>query len=418
MELNSVADALSGLQANQSSMDVIGNNIANVNTIGYKTQSIRFEDLMNETLSNGSAAFAGRAGTDPMQVGLGVGTGSINLITTQGTVQDTGRPTDMAIEGNGYFVVSNGQQNFYTRDGSFTVSPDGVLENAATGMIVQGWGVNASGAGDTTTPLGPIKIPLNSQTAAATTKAGLAGNLDASQVTYSAGPPPKGGKFSTALTTYDTQGNAHTLTLNLQKTGDNTWSWNVTAPAGSGVTVTGNSGSLTFDATGALKSTATQPTLNITYGNGTSNGTVALDFTKITQLAQTSQVTVATADGMPGGAISTFNVDKNGVVSAVYSNGLIKPIAQVALADFRNPDGLLREGNNLNAVGPNSGLPQLGAAGVGTMGVIHTGQLEGSNVDLASQFSQMIQAQQGFNANTKVLSTTHAMVQSLFQILP
>ncbi len=184
------------------------------------------------------------------------------------------------------------------------------------------------------------------------------------------------------------------------------------------MTLSGGSGSLTFDLAGALKSPIAPPNLNITYGNVASNATVALDFSKITQLAQTSQVTVATADGMPGGSISTFNVDKNGVVSAVYSNGLIKPLAQVALADFRNPDGLLREGNNLNSVGPNSGLPQLGVAGVGTMGVIHTGQLEGSNVDLASQFSQMIQAQQGFNANTKVLSTTHAMVQSLFQILP
>lgn len=420
MELNSIADALSGLQSNQTYMDVVGNNISNVNTIAYKTQSVRFQDLMNQTLGLGSGANGVREGTNPFQVGMGVNTGSMVSINSQGAVQDTGRLTDMAIQGGGYFVVNNSQQNFYTRDGSFTVAPDGSLETA-TGMTVQGWGLNSTGtAVDTTTPLSAIKIPLGSQSATATTTASLAGNLDASQAVYAAGPPPTGGSFGTTMSVYDSQGIAHTLDLTFHKSAANTWTYTIAPPlTGETATVTsGGSGSLNFDASGKELSSSTTPPLVLNFNNSTSTGNVAIDFSKISQIAETSAVNVATVDGSPGGTISTFSVGNNGTLTAVYSNGSSKTIGQIGLADFRNPDGLIRQGNNLYTLGVNSGNPQVGTAGVGTLGTLSTGQLEGSNVDLATQFAQMIQAQQGFNANTKVITTTNNMLQAVISIVP
>ena len=434
MQLNTIADALSGLQDNQEYMNVIGNNIANVNTTGYKSQSIRFEDLLNQTISYGSAANAPLQGTNPLQFGLGAGQGAINLINTQGSVQDTGRLTDMAIQGGGYFVTSNGAQNFYTRDGSFSVSPDGTLENAATGQSVMGWtSVLANGSVDTTTPLNALKIPLNSQFAAATTTVTMAGNLDTTQGVYvpaSAGPPPvaaSGGSFQTPITIYDSQGQSHQLTLTLQKTATDTWSYAVAAPGGATTditSVTGGTGSLTFDSTGALTAPTTMPSLTINYaaavGSSTATApqTVTLDISKVSQLAEASQVNTANVDGTPGGTIATFTVSNAGLITAVYSNGSSRSIGQMALADFRNPDGLLREGNNLYTPGVNSGAPQYGQPGIGSLGKINTGQLEGSNVDLAAQFAEMIQAQQGFNANTKVVTTTNQMLQSIIGIIP
>lgn len=432
MQLNTIADALSGLQDNQQFMNVIGNNIANVNTTGYKSQSIRFEDLLNQTISYGSAANAPLQGTNPLQFGMGAGQGAINLINTQGSVEDTGRLTDMAIQGGGYFVTSNGIQNYYTRDGSFSVAPDGTLENAATGQSVMGWtSVLPSGSIDTTTPLSALKIPLNSQFAAATTTITMAGNLDTTQGVYVAaqpGPPAvpaSGGSFQTPITIYDSQGQSHQLTLTLEKTATNTWSYTVAAPTGATdiTSVGSNTGSLTFSATGALTAPTTMPALTVNYatttGANVSNPqTVTLDISKVSQLAEASQVNTANVDGTPGGTIATFTVGTAGLITAVYSNGSSRAIGQMALADFRNPDGLLREGSNLYAPGVNSGAPQFGQPGIGSLGTINTGQLEGSNVDLAAQFAEMIQAQQGFNANTKVVTTTNQMLQSIIGIIP
>jgi len=422
MPLNSMADALSGLQANQEFMNVVGNNIANVNTIGYKTQNVVFEDLLSQNMGYGSMATAGGLdGTNPTQIGLGVGNGATEMVNTQGSVQDTGRISDMAIQGGGYFVVNNGQQSFYTRDGSFNVAPDGTLESGTTGMKVQGWTqLNADGTVNTTSPLAAVKIPLNSQNASASTNVGMAGNLDATQAVYAAGPPPTGGAFTTTITVYDSQGTAHQLAATFQKTATNTWSYSIVSPAGNTdiTTITGNTGSLTFDANGALKTPTTQPTLAITYANGTAAGAVTVDMSKVSQLAETSQVNVATVDGTPGGTLATYSVGKDGTITAVYSNGNSKVIGQLALADFRNTDGLIRDGSNLFSAGVNSGQPQIGQAGIGTLGTIGTGQLEGSNVDLAAQFAQMIQAQQGFNANTKVVTTTNNMLQAVISIVP
>ena len=382
MELNSNADALSGLQANQTYMDTVGNNIANVNTIGYKTQSIRFEDMLSQTLGYGTSANKVSEGTNPMQIGMGVGQGEVKTINTQGSVQDTGRLTDMAIQGDGYFIVNDGQQNFYTRDGSFNVSPDGTL-TTANGMAVQGWSpANADGSFNTTAPAGAVKIPLGSVNATPTTSTSLAGNLDASQAVYAAGATPPstetGGVFRTTMNVYDSQGAAHTLNLTLTKSAANTWQYTV-APAGSDVTgitpASAASGQLNFSPSGALLGygtgsppSTTPPVLNIAYAGGPAAGNVTVDFSHISQVSGNSQVNVATSDGAASGSISTFSIGKDGSVTAVYSNGTNEKIAQIALASFRNPDGLVREGNNLYGAGANSGVPQVGTASQGGLG--------------------------------------------------
>lgn len=421
MELNTVADALSGLQANQSYMDVVGDNIANVNTVGYKTQNIHFADLMSQTLSYGTAPNGAMQGTNPFQVGMGVGTGSISTVNTQGSVQETGRTTDMAIQGNGYFVLNNGDHNYYTRDGSFTIAPDGSLESPGSGMSVMGYPVSATtGAIDRSAPLGAIHIPTGTQDASPTTAVSLGGNLDASQAVYAAGPPATGGQIQSSLTVYDSLGNAHQLSVSLQKTAANTWSYTIAPQAGAtdSTVTSGGTGTLTFDSNGHLTAPSTPQTLGLTFTSGATAGSIKMDFSGISQVAAASNINVPNSDGSPGGTISTFSVGTDGIVTAVYSNGLSKPIAQLALADFRNPDGLQHDGNNLYTEGVNSGTAQLGVGGEGTMGTIETGQLEGSNVDLAAQFAQMIQAQQGFNANTKVVTTTNNMLQSIISIIP
>ena len=429
MPLNSLADALTGLQANQTYMNVVGNNISNVNTTSYKTQDIHFADLLNETLANDSSAGPNLDGTNAVQIGLGVGAGSINVVNTQGSEQDTGRLSDMTIQGGGFFVLSNGTaNNIYTRDGSFNVAPDGSLESGSTGLTVKGWtSLNADGTVNTSTPLTTIQLPLDSVSVGASSEVALSGNLDATQAVYAAGPPVVGGNFTTSMTVYDSQGKSHQLTLTLQKTGPSAWSYAitappVTAPAVSDISsITGGSGTLAFDNNGALTATGTvnPAPLAITYADGSvAAGAVSVDFSKLTQIASPSQVNVASADGSAGGTLATYTVAKDGVVTAVYSNGTSKTVGQIGLANFTNVDDLQRMGNNMYQEGANSGKPLFGQAGSGTLGTIATGQLEGSNVDLAAQFGEMIQAQQGFNANTKVITTTNSMLQSLISIVP
>jgi flagellar hook protein FlgE len=428
--LNSLADALTGLQANQTYMNVVGNNISNVNTTSFKTQDIHFSDLLNETLVNDSAAGANLEGTNALQIGLGVGGGSISLLNTQGSEQDTGRLNDLTIQGGGFFVLSNaGGGNNYTRDGSFNVAPDGSLESGSTGLTVKGWSsLNADGTVNTTTPLSSIKLPLTSVSVGASANVALSGNLDASQATYVpavVGPPAvaaSGGNFTTSMTVFDSQGVSHTFNLQLTKNATaNTWDYTIAAPTGSTDTVTGgNTGQLTFDTSGNLTAPTTMPVLTMTYGanNAVAAGSVTVDFSKLTQIASTSQVNIASVDGSAGGTLATYSIGKDGKVTAVYSNGASKTVGQIALANFTNVDDLQRMGNNMYQEGANSGKPIYGQAGSGTLGTIATGQLEGSNVDLAAQFGQMIQAQQGFNANTKVITTTNNMLQALISIVP
>jgi flagellar hook protein FlgE len=277
-----------------------------------------------------------------------------------------------------------------------------------------------------------LKLPINSQNAAATTSVSLAGNVDASQlVDPSPDPtttPAVGGNYNTSITVYDSLGTAHQLTLNLQKTAADTWTATL-LPTGDPLDDLGNgagsaspSVTLQFNSDGSLLNVNgnTSPlTIPLTFNPDATNAnpaqgqTINIDVSKLTQIANSSSVSVDTSDGSPGGTLSTFSVGQDGTMTAVYSNGTTKSVGQIAMTDFRNPDGLQRAGNNLYTVGNNSGNPQYTVPGTGTLGTIATGQLEGSNVDLAVQLAQMIQAQQGYNANTKVVSTTDAMLQAL-----
>lgn len=409
--------AVSGMRSDQTFMDVVGNNIANVNTNGYKTERVSFEDLISQTLQPGTAPNGQYGGADPSQVGLGVQVGGMTTMTAAGSLVQTQSPTDLAIQGDGYFVLSDGQGGqVYTRDGSFGVGASGALTNA-NGLEVMGWAANATtGQVNTSTPMQPLVVPLGSQLAAqASTEVTLTGNLDQRVDATSTTTSDK--QVAENLTVYDSLGQAHQVTLTFTKTDNatNSWSWTASTTE-TGVTVSG-SGTASFNAaTGAFVPPAgggSEGALSLTLGNGaTSPQSVNLNFDGITQLAAPSQVN-ATTDGQAPGSLGGVTVDANGNVTAAYTNGQKRLIGQLALATFSNPAGLLRQGENNFSTSPNSGTPVVGAAGAGGRGQIDSGYLEMSNVDLNQEFSNMILAQRGYQASSQVLSVANQMLQTL-----
>lgn len=419
----SMFSALSGLQQNQVYMDVIGNNISNINTVGYKTASVRFEDLLYNTISGAQGPQNGLGGTNPVQIGQGVATAEVAHVDSQGSLQSTGRLTDFAILGNGFFVLNNGTGQAYTRDGSFTISPDGTLESGATGMKVMGYtGFNPDGSINQAVPASSVQLPFGQVNATATTTMAVAGNLSAAPTPLSTdpnAPPPTAPTLNTSITVYDSQGNSHALTLNFTRQGSapgwsNNWNWAITDPNQSNAQVA--SGSLTFDNNGNPTGTTTA-TFQPNFGNNTNSPNITVDFSKIQQLSSPSQVNMTNQDGTPAGTISTFNVAPDGAVNAVFTNGVSKQIAVLQLAAFQNTSGLSNVGQNLYNATANSGSPLYGQPTQGTLGKVVTGSLESSNVDLAQQFTNMIMAERGFTANTRVITASDQMTQDAINIV-
>src|SRR5207253_2662248 len=318
--------------------------------------------------------------------------------------------TDMAIQGDGYFVMSDGKQNFFTRDGAFDLGIDGTLVNPSSGLHVTGWQANPlTGKIDTTVPATNIAIPIGAgMTGKASTSLTADGNLDANNA---------GGALNAvnlSSTVYDSQGNAIPLTLTFTKSAANTWS---VAPSTTdpGVTVTGTS-TIVFNGSGKVATGGTG-TLSLTLTNGsTSPQSVTLDMSQITQLASTPSSLSSSTDGASAGSLTTFTVGQAGDITGVYSNGYKQPLGQIALASFSNPSGLSKAGGNLFAASANSGTPNIGTPDAGGRGQIATGFLEGSNVDLAQQFTNMIMAERGFQANSRVITTSDEILQDLVNL--
>jgi flagellar hook protein FlgE len=397
--------AISSLNAHQSWMDVVGNNLANVNTPGYKTAYVRFQDQFSQMLRAGSAPAANSGGINPMQIGLGMRLGTIGMNFTQGALQATGRVSDLAIQGDGFFVYRDPNDAlYYSRDGSIDLDAEGYLVNTTTGMQIQGW--TASGnppAINTGLALGGIQIPLNATGARQTTSATVRGNLNASQA---AATP-----VTMTYGVYDAFGQLRTLTVNFTRTGANTWTWNTTS-GGTG------SGTLTFDpATGAITSGGTGTVAIPAGANGAQGFNFNLDFTNITQLDTENSPYVASQDGLSAGAVSGFKVEDNtGRVFALFSNGLEQLVGQLAVSTFTNPAGLIKEGQNLFSEGPNSGEPNIGPGYEAGRGAVVSGVIEGSNVDMAQEFTNLILAQRGFQASSRVITTSDEMLQELVNI--
>lgn len=418
--IRSLFSAISGMRVHRTFMDVVGNNIANVNTTGYKGSRVTFEDLISQSYRPAAAPNAQNGGVDPGQVGLGVQVAGTNMVTAAGNLQATQSPTDLAIQGDGYFILRDGNGGqLYTRDGSFALGSGGILTNA-NGQEVLGWGANAAtGQINTNAPLQALTVPVGNQLAAQTsTQVTVAGNLD--QRLDATAPLASSKQVLSSVTLYDSMGQAHQATITFTKTDNpsNTWSWQASTTE-AGVSISG-SGSISFDpTTGAFKDTngpAPDGVINLTLSNGaTSPLAVNVSFAGLTQLAAASQVN-STTDGQPPGSLTSVNIDTSGTVTGIYSNGAKRLVGQVALASFTNPEGLVREGGNNFTTSLNSGAPVVGAAGSGGRGQISSGYLEMSNVDLTQEFSNMILAERGFQANGRVITVSDQMLQELVDL--
>ena len=411
--MRSMFAAISGLKNHQTFMDVVGNNIANVNTTGFKQSRVTFQDILSQTVRGASGPQGGLGGVNPEQVGLGVLISGIDTIQTQGTLQSTGKLTDMAIQGDGYFVMSDGKQDFYTRDGSFDLGIDGTLVNPASGLHVQGWMPDPiTGKINTAAPPANIAIPIGAGMIGKASKSlTVTGNLDSNN----AGGATAAYPLST--TVYDSLGNAVPVTLTFTKSAADTWQYQASTTQ-SGVTVVG-SGTLTFDGNGKVLSGGTG-TLSLTFAGAAQGPTtpesVSIDMTQMTQLASTPSSLTANTDGASAGTLTSFTVGQGGDITGVYSNGYKQTLGQMALASFANPGGLTKAGGNLFSSSANSGTPNVGVPNTAGRGTIATGFLEGSNVDLAQQFTNMIMAERGFQANSRVITTSDEILQDLVNI--
>src|SRR5438874_5934097 len=304
--MRSMFSAISGLKNHQTFMDVVGNNIANVNTTGFKQSRVTFQDILSQTVRGASGPQGGRGGVNPEQVGLGVLISGIDTIQTQGTLQSTGKLTDMAIQGDGYFVMNDGKQNFYTRDGAFDLGIDGTLVNPSSGLHVMGWQADpTTGLIDTTVPPTAITIPIGAgMTGRASTSLAVTGNLDANNAGGATAAVPL------STTVYDSQGNAIPVTLTFTKgTTPNTWTYAATTTAlGVSITSTGT-GSVTFSGAGRVSAGATG-TLQLAFtapDGSTTPQSVSLDLSQVTQLASSSSLSSNT-DGASAGSLTTFTV--------------------------------------------------------------------------------------------------------------
>jgi flagellar hook protein FlgE len=412
--MRSMFSGVSGLRANQTMMDVVGNNIANVNTTGFKASQVTFQEALSQTLRGAAGSTAtGRGGTNPIQIGLGTIVASIDDIFTQGAAQTTGRNTDLTLQGDGFFMVSaGGGDRNYTRAGTFNFDEDGYLVNP-DGLKVQGWTADLLGNVDSNASVGAIKLPIGQVVEPIPTNSiSVGGNLSSEAA--------NGTVVSTTINVFDSVGATHLLRLDYTKTVTNAWSL-AAAVDGTAVDLdgatAGTTAALTFNATGQLTSG------NITAQPfaiaGAQPLNLTLDMTGDGPLVQFGGASTAQAFSQNGEAIGflrNFAIGNDGTITGQFSNGATKALAQVAIATFNNPTGLGRVGNSNFAASVNSGEPLIGTAGTGNRGALMAGAVEMSNVDLAREFTSMIIAQRGFQANSRIITTTDEMLQELVNL--
>ena len=422
--LRSMFSGVSGLRSHQTMMDVIGNNIANVNTVGYKSSSVVFQDMLSQVMSGAGVPTGGPGGlggTNPSQVGLGVKIGGIVTSFRQGASQLTGNSTDMSIQGDGFLIARSEGQTLFTRAGALSFDALGRMVTP-DGGIIQGWTADTAGAVNTNAATGDLVMPLGQAISPqVTTKVSLGGNLDAVAPTTFPGP-----EVFTSITTYDTLGKPLDLTFGMKMTAANTWSIQPYTPdgadAGTAPDALGAAFSVTFDATtGKITSPVVLPTVTIpaAFGNYTNPVTVDLGISSpdgMRQFAGKSTVSALSQDGATTGALQTFSIGGDGTVTGVFSNGRNRVIGQIAMAAFSNPSGLEKVGGSFYRPTPNSGLAQVGVSGSGGRGSIAGGTLEMSNVDLAQEFTSLIASQRGFQANSRVITTADELLQELVNL--
>lgn len=405
--MRSMFAGVSGLRSHQTMMDVVGNNIANVNTAGYKSAQVTFEEALAQTLQGPAGSGSSRGGTNPLQIGLGVNVASIDGVFTQGAIQVTGRPTDLAISGDGFFMLELDGARVYGRSGSFRWDESGNLV-APGGFLVQGWMADNNGDVATQTAVGAINLPLSQVVdPVETAVVEIGGNLSADYAI--------GDVHTTSIVTYDSIGEAHELLVEFTKTGANAWT---AAAEMDGNALTLSSTAVTFDTNGDLTSAGT-----LTMGGFTPPGAdaVAIDLAlagsaPIVQFGGSSTAESFDQNGNAIGFLNNFAISENGTITGQFSNGETKVLAMIATATFNNPSGLIRDGDTHFRSSVNSGESIIGEPGTGNRGLIAAGALEMSNVDLALEFTNLIIAQRGFQANGRVITATDEILADLVNL--
>lgn len=550
--MRSMFSGVSGMRNFQYELDVIGNNISNVNTVGFKGSRVTFQTALLQTLKAARAPQNNVGGTNPIQIGLGSQLATVDKVMTQGSFQNTGRKLDLAIQGDGFFVLSDGQGYYYTRAGALDVDMNGTLIHSSTGMKVQGWiAIQDPTTGqryiDTNQPIGDIIISAGmTMPANATTLARMEGNLNStsgimpfamtvtddngqqhtvrfvfsktntdfaiqngpftenqsytwraydennnllgesyivvnqfgrvvdsglSEVVVAPGASisiPSSGelrfyesdspsnfvtakfespRYVTAVEVYDTLGNPYSLYIEFIRLGQfqgmkNAWIWRVYTASGEPITYIDANGQTSYNSTpyvGGVVDFNESGRLSTLYGitwdeatqtfqvsdselrtiqfdathMGDGTVTINLDLTSLTQFAGANSATFTYQNGNALGTLQSFAINEAGQIIGTFSNGLTDLLGQVALAVFNNPAGLTEIGNSLYVPSANSGLAQIGAAGTGGRGTLIPGALEMSNVDLAEEFTKMIIAQRGFQANARVITTADTILGEL-----
>ena len=425
--MRSLYAGISGLRNHQTRMDVVGNNIANVNTVGFKASRVTFQDMLSQTIQGAAGASGNRGGTNPMQIGLGMGLASIDTIFTDGSFQPTGKQTDLAIGGQGFFVLGDGLNQVYTRAGAFDFDTAGNFLVPGTGYKVMGWKADSAGKVDPSQPIQGIQIPVGGgMPAQVSSKLTYAANLSASAKTGS------GSAAQTSINVYDSQGNTYKLNGTFEKAADNQWSFR---PAGTIIDAAGavvakvttsESIMVDFNANGTFKQSTSGATIKIDPADvaivpsspykGAGAFILNPDFSTMTQFGGDSTAQATVTDGYGAGTLSKVTIDPTGTIVGRFTNGQSLNLAQVALAVFNNPAGLNKVGENLFIQSNNSGVAQVGQSDSGGRGKFSPGSLEMSNVDLASEFSNMIVTQRGFQANSKIITTTDTMLEELVNL--
>lgn len=425
--LSALNTGAAGLEANGLELSVVGDNIANANTVGFKANRAVFQDTLSRTV----------IGAQPAQVGLGTRLQTVQRITAQGTLATTSRPTDLALQGAGHFVVRgdyNGMDGqYYTRAGQFTVDNNGFMTNLS-GLRLQGYSADATGTLGTT--LGDLQVGTATSPPLATANLTVRANLQASPDAVGAFDvtnPSATSNFNTSLVVYDSLGEAHQLDVYFRHdpATPGNWEWFAVTDGGgqtggtAGTNVQVANGTMSFGTSGEMTAfavtaqsfapiNAAAQTLTFNFGTPTGAGGTGRDG--ITQFAGPSVATFLSQDGYSSGDLSSLTVDSQGQLVGAFSNGRSRVIGQVAVANFTAEEGLNRVGGNLFVETQSSGAPVVGAPGSGGLGSVTSGVLEQSNVDMGQEFIRLIAAQRGFQANAKTVTTADALLAELMTI--
>lgn len=458
--MRSLYSGVSGMQNHQTRMDVIGNNISNVNTTGFKRGRVNFHDLLSQQMSGAARPTDEVGGVNPKEVGLGMNIASIDTIHTQGSLQTTGVQTDVAIQGNGFFIMRSGERQYYTRVGNFGVDSAGTLVNPANGMRVQGWQaqeIDGQLVLDTSAQPGDLVIPVGQKIdARATSSVNYACNLDKRLPEIQEGATEadiRNATWQTSFNIYDEFGQQHDLNVSFTRVPGTQNQWQAVVVvdgmdvtetrAGIGTTDgTTNAFLVNFDNNGMLAS-VTDSAGNITAPEGRISVQVSFNVAgatpdadgnplrqtlnlnlgeigsvenTITQFAERSSTKAYEQDGYTMGYLENFKIDQSGIITGVYSNGANRTLGQIGLATFTNQGGLEKAGENTYVESNNSGTANIGVSGVAGKGKLIAGALEMSNVDLTEQFTDMIVTQRGFQASSKTIQTSDLMLETVINL--